>query len=227
MGEGEARDMARAFTEQQKDAGGRGLLAAVGAGEEESRHQRLSSRVAGGFAALASGSGPLADALRRAGASDTSKFDVGRVRAELQGLSREDLARLAPGQREQVERIMRGGREGDAALAAFGSQYGERAERLRREYQEKRGFGARMIDRLFGGGEDQYVNQNLQRSTEADRRADEQQGQVSAAEALAQRMGIGRAGDPMNEAASELRRAAEALQSVVQGGSLDRAVAGE
>ena len=112
------------------------------------------------------------------------------------------------------------------AIAELGVGAGERSESLHREYQRTHGWGARLMDQAFGGGESEYVNRNMNRSTEADRRADENQEQVSAAQSLAERMGIGTRNDPMTQAATELRQAAQALQSVAQGGALDRAVEG-
>lgn len=229
MGDGTASDMARAFAINNADRSGRELLDVVGSGERDATFNRLSRREADGFAALAGGSGALADALQAAGAGDVTKYNRSRVMSAIQGLGARDLDNLPEEQRRLIRQIQGGGAGAERALAQLGVSSGTRGETLRREYQRDRGFIGKWWDNLTnnGSGEDAYVNRNLTRSTAADRDADRQQAQVSGAEGAADQAGLTSAANTLNQAASSLQRAADSLQSATQGGALDRMIGGQ
>jgi hypothetical protein len=227
--QGTGRELATKFAETQRGKTGASILDVMGMAETELRGERVETRMIGGFAALAGGGGPMAEALRRAGVTTdpSQNVDITAIQQQLARMTPEEMARMSPARRQMIERIRRGGPGAEAAVRQLGYDSGERAQNLREEYQRKHGMAGRFIRRLFGGGEDAYVAENLTRSTEADRLADEQQGQVSALSDLASTLGVGGGGSEMNEAAAQLKQAAQALQSVVQGGGLDRAIAGD
>lgn len=226
MSEGVARDMTRAFVGAHEGQTGEQILEAVGEFDTSANQTRITRRIQGGFRAMAAGSGPLAEALQRAGAGDTSTANTARTLEALKGLGTDEMRQLDPEMRAAVERLQRGrsGAEDEIRTLAYGR--GQRREALSREYYEKRGVGARIVDTLFGGGEEEYINQQMGRSTEADQRADQQMEQVGAMQALAQRMGIGGSGDPMLQAATELRRAAELINGAATSGAFENLLAG-
>ena len=226
MGEGVASDMARAFTNTNADRSGRDLMRTVGEGETEGANLRLSRREADGFGALAAGSGALADALQHAGAGDVSKYNRSRVRSAIEGLGRQDMEGMPAEQRDLIRRIRAGGRDGETALSELGLGSGARGSSLRREYQNNRTFVGKWWDNLInaGSGEDAHVNRELRRTTNADRDADRQTAQTGAAQSAAESGGLGGAADTLNQAAASLQRAADSLQSVTQGGALDRMI---
>lgn len=228
LGDGVASDMATAFTRTNADRTGAQLLDIVGRGETDSMNIRGARREADGFGALAAGSGALADALRHAGAGDVSKYNRTAVRTAIEGLGANDIASLPEEQRALIRRIRAGGRDAEDALTHLGQSNGTRAATLRRQYQSERWFGGKWWDNLTsaGSGEDAYVNRELRRTTGADRDADRQTSSTNAAEGAANAAGLGGASDALNQAATELRRTSEALQSVAQGGALRRMIGG-
>lgn len=221
------RAMARDFAGHAAGQTGSQILNNVANQTDELGNVRAYNRERGGFAALARGNNPLAEALRSAGAGDSSKFNESRVFSALQGMSAEHLQSLSPEMRRAVQGLSssdpRAVARAQAQLRNVGYNAGTRDESLRSEYQRTHTDLSRAYNAIFHGGEEGYVNRNMNRSTAADDRADAQTEQTGLLETMAGELGLGGDRD-MASAASELRAAAEALQSVVQGGALDRAV---
>lgn len=221
MREGVGRDMTRAFVAAHMGQTGEQTLDAVGEFDQTANQTRVTRRIQGGFRALAAGAGPLARALQSAGAGDTSTANTARTMEALKGLGEDELRQLDPEMRSAVERLQqgRGGAEDDLRAIAYGR--GQRRESLGREYYEKHGIISRSINRLFGGGEEEYINQQMGRTTEADERADQNTAQVGTLQALKNSLGIGTADDAMLGAATELRRAAELINGAATSGAFE------
>ena len=69
--------------------------------------------------------------------------------------------------------------------------------------------------------EDDYVGENMGRTTDADRRADEAEASTSGVASTFSGLG---GGSEMVEAARDLKRVAELFEGVVQSGALERVV---
>lgn len=228
----ENRTMSQDFIRHAAGQTGAQILRNIGAQTDTMANARVYDRMSGGFAVMARGTGSLAQVLRSAGVEDASTVNEQRVFSALQGMSADQMRGMTADQRRAVQNLSstdeRTRQRAQETIRRMAYDRGARAEYLRDEYQQKYSPGSRFLRSVFGGGEEGYVNQNLNRSTEADRRADEQTEQVGALQTVAEGLGLGGGGNQeMKDAAAELRAAAEALQSVVQGGALDRAVSGE
>ena len=225
---GTGADMAAAFTRAHAGQTGEQITSATGTFEDTTTNARNARRVQEGYAQLATGSGPLAEALKRAGADDSTTNNQAAIARRLGELSTSeirDIERTNPDMARAIrnQRAGRRGAEGELNQAAAG--YAARSEQLGEEYRSQ-SLGTRFMAALTSGGEEGYIAQNRGRSTEADRIAQERIAQTGSAEADAAAAGIGGAGDPMLQAASELRRAAELLSGAASSGSLDRAIDG-
>ena len=219
LGTSAGRDISGRFADTQRTQSGAEILTTMTNTEPVLAYARRSRMMAGGAAALAAGSGALGARLREAGLGDETHFDAERYRSILRGASEEDLADASPEMRRAAAALRSGSTEelDDATVSA-----GTRSKNLHAEYRRTHSWGARLVDRVFGGGEDEYVNAAMARTTDEDRVAETSTANVNAAQALAQRV-VGTQGDPMLEAATQLRRAAEALRGAADTGSLERA----
>lgn len=228
--EGSRLDMSRAFAGTQVGVSGQDLLSGAAGVNEVFRGDRATRRVSGGFAALARGSGPLADALRRAGANDASNYDESRVMAAFQGLDEEAIAQLTPDQQRAVRNLSssseRVRQQATGTLREFGYDRGARSDTLHRRYAE-RGIVRNTLGRIFSlhtnnqTYEEEYVADRMGRTTDADRRADEAEASTSSVASMFSGLG---GGGEMVEAARDLKRVAEIFEGVVQSGALDRVV---
>jgi hypothetical protein len=221
------RSMAEDFVRHAATQTGAQILGNMGNQVSAMDHGRLYERMRTGFSVLAGGNNPLAEVLRGAGAGDASQVNTERIFAALRGMSQEQLDAQTPEMRRAIQDLSSNNpRAVEAAqrtiqAQAYGS--GVRAVTLGQEYQRRHGIVSQIYNKIFHGGEEGYIQRNLGRSTEADRRAAEQTGQVGLLESIAQDVGLGGNRD-MAEAATQLRAAAEALQSVVGNGGLDAAI---
>jgi hypothetical protein len=238
------RDAALAFVRNNANNSAENIMRGVAQGRTEQEQGEAALRMKDTASVLAARGGELGKLFEGAAGS---QFSMSRVSDRLGGMTDDQLTSLAregasgrklaqaarmlrsgdPEQAARAQQILQGALGGDAAG-------GDRARRLRREHQEQfEGIGGFFRGALNRAGiaytqtEDEYVNEGLAAGTEADRVADEQTERVNAEEAAAREAGIGGDRDPMVQAAAELREAAQALNRVVQGGALDRAVAGE
>ena len=225
---GTGADMAAAFTQAHAGETGEQMVSATGTFEDTSTNSRNARRIQEGYAQLSTGSGPLAEALHRAGAEDSTTNNQAAISSALGGLSTSelrDIERTNPDMARAIKHQQQGRRGAAGELNQAVAGYAARSEHLGEEYRSQ-GLGTRIMASLTSGGEAGYIAQNRGRSTEADRMAEERIAQTGTAEAEATAAGIGGAGDPMLQAASELRRAAELLSGAADRGAFDRALDG-
>lgn len=232
----EQRRQARNFVNAQANARSpEDILHAVATGRTEQEQGEGATRMVDTSTALAAKGGAVGRMME--GISG-DQFSMTRLTDRLGGQTNEQIDAMSrqgvSGQRlAQAARLLKSGSEEDRASAAQIIQKamggddagGDRARRLGAEFRESReGFVGKIRGLFSSQTEQQYVAENLVEGTEADQQANEQLNRVNAEEAAARSAGIGGDNDPMVQAASELREAAQALNRVVQGGALDRAV---
>lgn len=227
MSDGTGLDLARGFAGAHVGTSGQDILSSAASDNAALRRDRLDTRIKGGFAALARGSGPLADALQAARANDPSQYNEGRVMEAFRGLDEEAIAQLTPDQQRAVRNLSssntRVREQAEGTIRGFAYERGARAETLRRRYGEKN-----PLERAFFGFfgmrnqvEEEYVQAGMGRTTDADRRADEAEASTSSVASMFSGLG---GGGEMVEAARDLKRVAEIFEGVVQSGALDRVV---
>jgi len=235
------RDAALAFVRNNANTSAENIVGGVSQGRTEQEQGEAALRMKDTSSVLAARGGALGKLFEGAAGG---QFSMSRLSDRLGGMNDDQIRALQSegpqGQKmAQAARLMRSGRPEDAARAqqmlqgALGGDAagGDRARKLRREHQEQfEGFGGFFRGALRGAGiaytqtEDEYVTEGLAGGTQADSDADAQLNRVNAEQSAAREAGIGGDNDPMVQAASELREAAQALNRVVQGGALDRAV---
>jgi hypothetical protein len=208
------QDMSQAFAEAHPSAIG-DLMGGVESGNNAFAMNRAQGRMVSGAQSLSTGDGRLAARLRReAGGGSDTNLNLTRVRDILRNASDEDLQQAHFGQGD-IDSLRSG--EVNSVL----SREADRGELLKRRYKETVNVFERGINAAFGYDEESYVRENRATTTEADAVAERRRAGLSPLDQARRALGIGGSTDPMTEAASELRIAAQALSRVAGNGSLD------